>query len=256
MAFKKRETQGSLEKIKGMDIHAFIATPAYDGKVLTDYSQSLAESFRDAALLGIKTTACVMGNGAFIDLARNIFVRLFLESECTHLFFIDSDLKWESRAFLTLLTSGLPACAGAYPKRQTPEEYPMRFVAGPNGKGLEMRGDWIMCDRVATGFLCIERSVIEKMVAKAPMIIDKNPHFPQPPTPRLFYTYMQEDGRFVGEDFAWSKDYVEQFNDYIWCYPDFTFTHNLNYTGNWHEFLIRDAEANQAKQAQQEQSAA
>lgn len=254
MAFKKRESASSLERIQSKNIHAFIATPAYDGKVNSEYAGSLAESFRDAALLGVKTTQCVMGNGAFIDLARNIFVRIFLESECTHLFFIDADLKWESRAFLSLLTAGLPVCAGAYPKRQTPEEYPMRFVAGEGGKGLTMRGDWIMCDRVATGFLCIERSVVEKMAEKAPKIIDKNPHCPQPPTPRLFYTYMQEDGRFVGEDFAWAKDYCEQFNDYIWVYPDFTFTHNRDYTGNWHDFLCKQAE--ELQQQQQEQSAA
>ncbi len=241
MAFPKRQRPKT-------GIHAFVATPAYDGKVLTDYSQSLAETFRDCALMGIQATACVMGNGAFIDLARNIFVRMFLESECTHLFFVDSDLKWESRAFISLVSAGLPACAGAYPKRQTPEEYPMRFVRGEGGKGLLMRGDWIMCDRVATGFLCIERSVVEKMVAKAPVIKDSK----QPDTPRLFYTYMQEDGRFVGEDFAWAKDYCDQFQDYVWVYPNFTFTHNLAYTGNWHAFLTKQAE----ELTQQEKSAA
>lgn len=257
MAFKKR-TPSALEKIQGKNIHAFVATPAYDGKVQTSYAQSLAESFRDAALIGVKTTACVMGNGAFIDLARNIFARLFLESDCTHLFFIDADLKWESRSFLSLLTADLPVCAGAYPKRQKPEEYPLRFVTKKDGTGLEMHGDWIMCDRVATGFLCIERSVIEKMTARAPMIIDKNRHSPQPPTAQLFYTYRQDDGRFVGEDFAWCKDYCEQFNDYIWVYPDFTFTHNNDYTGNWHDFLVRDAERIMAEEAAQtkEQSAA
>lgn len=257
MAFKKREPS-SLQKIQEKNIHAFIATPAYDGKVHSCYAGSLAESFRDAAMLGVKTTQCVMGNGAFIDLARNIFARLFLASECTHLFFIDSDLQWESRAFLTLLTSGIPVCAGAYPKRQKPEEYPLRFVTQKDGKGLEMRGDWVMCDRVATGFLCIERSVVEKMTERAPKIIDKNPHNPQPPTAQLFYTYRQDDGRFVGEDFAWCKDYCEQFNDYIWVYPDFTFTHNNDYTGNWHEFLLKDAERILAEEAasKQEQSAA
>lgn len=255
MAFKKRELS-SLETIKSKNIHAFVATPAYDGKVLTDYAQSLAESFRDAALVGVKTTACVMGNGAFIDLARNIFARIFLETDCTHLFYIDADLKWESRAFLTLLTSGQPVCAGAYPKRQTPEEYPMRFVAGEGGKGLTMRGDWIMCDRVATGFLCIERSVVEKMAERSPKIIDKNPHCPQPPTPRLFYTYMDDQGRFVGEDFAWSKDYCDQFGDYIWCYPDFTFTHNKDYTGNWHSFLCAEAERLQAEKSNENSVAA
>jgi hypothetical protein len=257
LAFPKRLPDGE-RPLEHKKIHAFIATPAYDGKVHSEYSQSLAESFRDAALLGIKTTACVMGNGAFIDLARNIYARLFLESECTHLFFIDSDLKWESQAFLSLLTAGLPVCAGAYPKRQKPEEYPIRYVLGNDGKGLEMRGDWIMCDRVATGFLCIERSVIEKMTARAPMIIDKSATKPHPPTAQLFYTYRQENGQFVGEDFAWCKDYCEQFNDYIWVYPNFTFTHKKDYTGNWHDFLIKDAERLMAEDAAKlkEQSAA
>jgi hypothetical protein len=248
MAFRSRVPDGH-KPLENKGIHAFVATPAYDGKVQTNYAQSLAESFRDAALMGVKTTACVMGNGAFIDLARNIFVRLFLASECTHLFFIDADLKWESRAFLTLLCSGLPVSAGAYPKRQKPEEYPLRFIPGEGGKGLYMKGDWIACDRVATGFLCIERSVLEKMTAKAPMIIDKNRHHPQPDTAQLFYTYRQENGQFVGEDFAWCKDYCEQFNDYIWVYPDFTFTHNNDYTGNWHDYLLRVADESEKSEA-------
>lgn len=237
MAFKKRESSERR-------IHAFIATPAYDGKVDVDYSQSLAETCRDAALYGIQCTAAVMGNGAFIDLARNIFVRLFLEKpEYTHLFFIDSDLKWESRAFISLLAADKPVCAGAYRKRQEPEEYPLRWVADPKEGGFLMRDQWIMCDRVATGFLCIERSVIEKMVAKAPVIVDKSANgHAQPDTPRLFYTYLQDDGRFVGEDFAWCKDYVEQFSEYIWVWPDFDFTHK-KYEGNYHNFLIREAEA-------------
>lgn len=241
MAFKKRD-------VEQKQIHAFIATPAYDGKVLTDYAQSLAESMRDAALYGIRTTAGVMGNGAFIDLARNIFVRLFLETDCTHLFFIDADLKWESRAFIGLLLSGKPVCAGAYPKRQTPEEYPIRFVQPPDKKGLVMDGEWIKCDRVATGFLCIERSVIEKMVEKAPVIKDHT----QPDTPRLFYTYLQEDGKFVGEDFAWSKDYCDQTGEHIWVWPDFDFVHNKDYKGNWHDFLCRQAEEILAKERENE----
>lgn len=236
MSFKKRD-DGKRR------IHAFVATPAYDGKVTTDYSQSLAESFRDAALYGVQCSAAVMGNGAFIDLARNIFVRLFLENkDYTHLFFIDSDLKWESRAFLSLLLADKPVCAGAYRKRQEPEEYPIRFKEAAGG-GLVMRDNWIMCDRVATGFLCIERSVLEKMVKTAPMIKDKT----QPDTPRLFYTYLQDDGKFVGEDFAWCKDYCDQTGDLIWVFPDFDFVH-YKYEGNWHNFLCKEAEAILEKQ--------
>lgn len=114
MAFKKR-TQDPKR------IHAYVATPAYDGRVLTDYTISLAESVQFATLHGIQTTAAVMGNGAFIELARNTFLQLFLATDCTHLFFIDADLRWDAKAYAGMLTSGHPICAGIYPKRQDPE---------------------------------------------------------------------------------------------------------------------------------------
>jgi hypothetical protein len=237
MAFKPRETTKPQKRL-----WAYVATPAYDGKVQTDFAMSVAESCQVAALMGINVTVCMMRNGAFIDLSRNNFVRLFLETECTHLFFIDSDLKWEPRAFVGLLTSGKPICAGAYPKRQEPEEYPVRYKPHPEQGGLWVDNGWIMCDRVPTGFLCIERSVLERMVAKAPVIKSSK----DPTNPRLFYTYMNEDDMFVGEDFAFCKDYVAEFNEYIPVWPDFDFTHGERFTGNFHTFLNEQVKKEEA----------
>ncbi len=234
MSFKKRKKTEPLkpEKVEHKPLHAFIATPAYDGRVLTDFAVSIAETCQVATLMGIQITATIMGNGAFIDLARNTFVRMFLDTECTHLFFIDADLKWEPRAFVGLMTAGKAVCAGAYPKRSEPEEYPVHLAVDDKG-GMIMENGWIMCDRVATGFLCIERSVIEKMVAVAPVIKSAT----EKEQPRLFYTYINDEGRFVGEDFAWAKDYCDQFNTYIPVWPDFDFVHGVRHPGNWHQFL-------------------
>ena len=239
MSFKKRDVR------KPGRIHAFVATPAYDGRVLTDYAVSLAESVQAATIRGIQVTATVIGNGAFIDLARNTFVRLFLETQCTHLFFIDADLKWEPRAFIGLLEANLPVCAGVYPKRQDPEEYPVRFKEEGEDTGVWTRDGWVMCDRVATGFLCIERGVIEQMVARAPVLKSTR----EPDLPRLFYTYVDETDRFVGEDFAWCKDYVVQFGCPIPVWPDFNFTHGVQWRGNWHQFLMKASEEERAVDA-------
>ena len=231
----------------GQGIHAFVATPAYDGRVLTDYAISLAESCQIATVWGIQVTACVMSNGAFIDLARNTLVRLFLESPATHLFFIDADLKWEPRAFVSLLMSGQPVVAGVYPKRQDPEEYPIAPWDHPEVGGLWVDNDWVMCKRVPTGFLCIERSVIERMAAKAMKLKLKG----EPPTARLFYTYINEDGGFVGEDFAWCDDYVREFGKPIPVWPDFEFTHGVRWKGNWAKHLSQMcAEEEAAEKAQ------
>ena len=242
MSFRNKRTADKSLEDAADPIHVFVATPAYDGRVYTDYAMSLAESARDATLFGIRITASVMGNGAFIDLARNAFVRLFLETQCTHLFFIDADLRWESRAFVGLLQSGLPICAGIYPKRQDPEEYPCRMIEQTPGAGIWVNSSgYIMCDRVASGFLCISRAVAQRMYDEATHI--KLAHGNER---RVFYTDLNEHNEFIGEDYAFCTDYLRKYNEPIPVYPDFNFTHASRWKGNWHNFLNRQLDESKA----------
>jgi hypothetical protein len=258
LAFKNR-LLGSAGKVAGetpappdegniFDIRVFVATPAYDGRVLTDYAISLAESCLVGPVNGIFVMASVMGNGAFIDVARDHFVRMFLQSNSTHLFFIDADLRWEARAFIELARANKPICAGAYRKRQDPEEYPVRFVTNPDGT-MVIRDGWIMCDRVAAGFLCIRRDVIERMVKEADTLMVGN----DPECPLLFYEKFEKTGekksRLIGEDFAFCDDYVRIFGEPIPVWPDFDFVHGGRYKGNFHDWLNRRAEEEAAKEA-------
>jgi len=213
--------------------YVFIATPAYDGKVDSDFAQSLIEASQAATIFGIRVTGAIMGNGAFIDLARNTFARLFLQEnpECSHLFFIDSDLKFESRAFVELVrncTKDRPVVAGAYRRREKKENYPIMWT--PHPEESEKKGEdclwiedpgWLMCSRVPTGFLCLHRSIVQKMSDKAPKVKIHG----QPDVPRLFYTKLDKDNRFVGEDFCFCDDYVEQSGKQIYVWPDFNFVH-------------------------------
>jgi len=232
------------QKLGQPPIRAFVATPAYDGKVDSDFAMSIAEATMVAQALGIPVQCAFMRNGAFIELARNTFCQLFLDSDATHLFFIDSDLRFEARAFVSLLQAGRPVCAGVYRRRQEPEDYPVRYIEAPEGGIQTYDGGWVACDRVPTGFLCIERSVIEKMAEKAPVLNLTN----QPPCPQLFYTKRLEDGRFMGEDYCFCEDYREQFGEDIHVWPDFDFTHG-GYECNWHNFMNEQVEAFEANQA-------
>lgn len=230
MAFKKRAE----EKKR---IWAYIATPAYDGKVNSEYALSLGQAMQALTLYGINATAAVMGNGAFIDLARNAFVRMFLQTECTHLFFIDADLEFEPHAMAALLTSGHPIAAGLYRRRQEPEDYPVRWVNHKDG-GLWVEEDrWLMCDRVPTGFMCIERSVIEDMVKDAKML--NLPGKSEANTPQLFYTFVNEDNAFVGEDFAFCEDYRKKYNKPIHVLMDLNFKHG-GYRCNFYSYLGKE----------------
>ena len=237
-------------KSKPKNLHAFVATPAYDGKVECNYSQSLAEAAYCAPLFGIKLTASVIGNGAFIDLARNIFVKRFLEdhTDCSHLFFIDADLKFEARAFIGLMQANLPICAGVYRRRQDPEDYPFKGAENPDGGGLWFVDDWMQCERVPTGFLCISRKVLEEMAADAPKI---EIHGQPGGVPWVFHTtfggeYAPKDGeKFIGEDYGFCDDYRKKYGKMIPVWTNFTFVHG-GYTGNLFEFLTKQVDALEA----------
>lgn len=226
--------------------HAFIATPAYDGKVDADYSQSLAQAAQAMTVFGIQMTASVMGNGAFIDLARCMFVKFFLENkDATHLFFIDSDLKFEARAAVELVrhcTADRPVIAGAYRRRQDPEDYPLVWKPHPELSKDGIDRLWfddqgfLMTTRVATGFLCIRRNIIEAMVKKADFMEIKG--FGK--VPKLFYTYIDKKNRFVGEDFAWCDDYQKQYDQPISVWCDFDFVHG-GYECNYQKWIAKNA---------------
>jgi hypothetical protein len=229
MAFKKRA--------EPKRIHAYIATPAYDGRVNSEYALSLGQGMQALTIYGINATAAVMGNGAFIDLARNAFVRMFLQTECTHLFFVDADLEFEPHAMAALLLADEPICAGMYRRRQEPEDYPCRWVEEPVGGGLWVKDDrWLLCDRVPTGFMCIRRDVIEEMVKDAVML--NLPGLNEKNTPRLFYTFVNEDNAFVGEDFAFCEDYRKKYGKPIPVLMDLNFKHG-GYKCNFHGYLGR-----------------
>lgn len=247
---------GDRRRVKPDRWHAMVCTPAYDGKVDTDYAQALAESSFCAPLYAVGITHEVIGNGAFIEIARNVFVRKFLEEEknkeCTHLFFIDADLKFNPRDFIGLVRSGQPICAGVYRRRQEPEDYPMSFAAHPEQGGLWIDDDgWLQATRVPTGFLCISRKVLEEMAADAPKVQIHG----EGEVPMLFYTKIDEKRRFVGEDFCFCDDYVKRYGKNIPVWPDMDFVHG-GYRGNLHEYLNRKIEEEEAKAKEEPTSSA
>lgn len=235
-------------RVKPGNWDVFVATPAYDGKVDTDYCQALAEASFCAPLFGLKVNQSVMGNGAFIDLARNTFVKIFLEKfpDATHLFFIDADLKFPAQPFIEFVRADLPIVAGVYPRRQSPPDYPVKWAEHPKEGGLwveEHEGmHFVMAERVPTGFLCIRRDVIEAMAKDAPKL---NIHGQEGTVPRLFYTYIDDENRFIGEDYAFCDDYRKRYGKPIHVYADIDFKHG-GYEGNLLKFLEEKIEAEEA----------
>jgi len=216
-------------------------------------------------MYNIQITAGIIGNVGFIELARNMFVKKFLEEQkdCTHLFFIDGDLQFESRAFVGLVRSGLPICAGLYRRRQAHEDYPLMAAENPDGGGLWFIDDWLQCKRVPTGFLCISRKVLEEMADEAPCmeVADQKGGVPwlfdlkkeeiTSSTRPIAKTYgdarklieIDQDPsgvfRLIGEDYTFCDKYVAKYGKNIPVWSNFNFTHH-GFKGNFFEYLTRE----------------
>ena len=224
-----------------------VATPAYDGKVDEGYASSMLMAGQIATTNFVEVSAAIMGNGAFIELARNILVKKFLEDESmdhfTHFMFIDADIKFEPRALAGLVRANWPVSAGAYRRRQEPEDYPIRWIPQPGStdKLWMTDNEWLHCDRVATGFLCIRRDVLETMTQNCIDRGDVVKIHEQGDVPWLFYTKIDEEQRFEGEDFCWCDEYMKLvdegvFDTPIMVWPDFDFNHG-GYECNYYKYL-------------------
>jgi len=260
MTFKHKKTDIN-------PLHVYICTPAYNGEVDSDYSQSLAETSFCCPMYNIQITAGVIGNVGFIELARNMFVKKFLEEypDCTHLFFIDGDLKFESRAFVGLVRSGLPICAGLYRRRQPNEDYPAKYAENPNGGGLWFIDDWLQCERVPTGFLCISRKVLEEMAAEAPCMevadqkggvpwlfdLKKEDVVSDKPIAKTYgeARALIAEGkdpagcfRLIGEDYTFCDKYIAKYGKNIPVWSNFEFTHH-GFKGNFWDYLNKQKDA-------------
>jgi len=219
----------------------FVATPLYDS-VTAEYAQSLFMAGLDCKERGIEVVPAIVRNSCFVDIARSVLVKKFLDTDCTHLLFIDSDIGYESHAIAGLVQAGVPFCAGVYRKRE-----PKKRFAAQIYEPQEFKGPWIRAKRVATGFMCLERHVLEEMSSRVHTCkVATNGEIPM-----LFRTEtcpVQLDGNvgvFVGEDYCFCDDYNKLyeegvFKEPIWIYPDITFNHD-GYVGNLHESLENES---------------
>lgn len=154
--------QSSARK-KDAPFHVFIATPTYaDLKVA--YVDSLNKVQHHLLANRVSFDIAFLWGNCHVDDGRNDLCRMFLESEATHLMFIDADLQFSAASVLTLLKHDEDIVGGVYPYKNDDEGYPVIFTDEGyvgNEKGL------IPVKGLPGGFMCIKRKVIEKLYKKA-----------------------------------------------------------------------------------------
>ena len=96
----------------------FIATPMYGGMCTGYYCQSVLNLNNTFAQNGINASFSFMFNESLITRARNALAHQFLQSDCTHLLFIDSDIRFNAPDIVSMIHADKEIICGIYPKKE------------------------------------------------------------------------------------------------------------------------------------------
>ncbi len=229
------EQKAKLEKLKNAVV--VVATPCYGGVVTEQYSQSLFNLSIRAIANNLRLGYATISNESLVTRARNELVNNFLESNGTHLMFIDADIGFNPKDVLHMVMADKDVVAGAYPLKTLDwssvanaassgniepnelERSAIQYVINVQKPDPEMIGKSVDIEikdglvevwDAGTGFMLIKREVIEKMIEAYPETLyysDKDMSLPIEKRKRyaLFDTMIDTDQRYLSEDYTFCR---------------------------------------------------
>jgi len=188
------------EYLKEKSVHVRIMTPCYGGMTHVSYTQCLISTANLFNELKIELSIEMLGNESLITRGRNQLIATGMSNEkITHFMFIDSDITWDPLDILKLVISDKELVGGIYPfknhyleRLQDPmflkrvqTDHQQRHNKGvpllryiehnlcnynfvPVSDRMRVGDNLIETKRLATGFMMIKRSCIEKMIKAYP----------------------------------------------------------------------------------------
>lgn len=201
-----------------------IATPAYDGKVFVPYAVALSETVLLLAKHNIEVQIHITTSGSLLVAERNRILQTFMDSDCTHILCIDSDLGWPAQAVLAMINHDVEFVAGVYPSRGE-NSFMFRATLNPDESLIKSDNNLLSMQYIPAGFMLLKRSAIEKMKEKFPELYyePKAESMKFAKAWMLFNTEIWE-GEFWGEDYVFCRKAREAGID-IWVDPLIEFDH-------------------------------
>lgn len=214
----------------------FIALPAYDFKVSLKLAISLARFAQAAPQHGIEIHIGSICGCSVVSRARNLLAQDMLDSDCTDLLFIDSDINFEPEHILRLMAWGADPQKGivaAVPRTRSENKVYIATLDHDENNDLTMNGmGLVRAKRVATAFMLVRREVFETLAREHPeWQYDCNRS-----NRRLtaMFDFMLTDEGYIGEDFLFC-DRAREHGFEVWVDPSITLGHMgvQEYTGNF-----------------------
>jgi len=209
----------------------FVATPMYGGLCTGGYTMGVLNMAGEFARAGVSLYYSYMQNESLITRARNGMAYDFLQSDATHLMFIDADISFNPADIIRMIQADKDIICGLYPKKEI--NWKLVYDAVQNGVGYKDLGNYtgsfvvnlvggamestgnvnqpMEIDNGGTGFMLIKRNVFETLQPTVPkytndmiLIVDKNPQ--RKIIDEFFDTSIDEDtNRLLSEDYHFCK---------------------------------------------------
>ncbi len=211
----------------------FIATPAFDGKVNVSYACSLAETRLFLAANSIDSIIRIHTAGSLLVRERNDLVKAFLETDCTHMLCIDSDIAWNPTDIKKLLDKKEDFVAALYPARGPEKIFLFRGIYGENKKMDVSEKGLLEMEYIPAGFMLIRRIIFESMILQMPEIYyEPKDESLKHTKGHMFFGIELWEGEFWGEDYVFCRN-ARKCGHKIWIDPTIV----LDHAGNKAAFL-------------------
>ena len=235
-AFKSVEGDQATIDLEQLRKHnVFFATPCYGGLLTDQFFLSMFRTSQTFMQHGINFRITTLRNESLVTRARNILTAMFLESDCTHLMFIDADIEFDPESILRALAYDKPIMAAAYPKKALPIQYAINFkFVDQATKQIRVENGAVGVLDASTGFFLIKREVIEKMMNAYPELHYRNDSNIDPKFNKYCYALFDtildpEDNRYLSEDYTFCRRW-QKLGGEIWLDPNTKLNHIGTYT--------------------------
>ena len=163
-----------------------------------------------------------------------------MESDCTEMLFIDSDIHFKHQDVLRIMALGSDrdVLCGSYPRRAADQKFFTDIHYNEHG-GVELTENGLLrVDRIGTGFMFIRRHVIEKLIKDHPewkywVNVENKHHY------SLFDFKVTPEG-YMGEDYLFC-DRVTEAGFKIYVDPEINLGHfgNTEFTGHFGKQVLQ-----------------
>lgn len=146
-------------------------------------------------------------NESLITRARNSMAASFLETDHTHLMWIDADIEFSPDDVAALWNMDVDVAVGVYAMKKPDAAWYAAWVDGELVKDLDRFGGGpVSVDYAGTGFMMIRRDVLEKMIAAYPETAyeGNDPSGGERTEYALFDTEIRE-GAYLSEDYLFCQ---------------------------------------------------